>query len=96
MTGTKYLKARENIIIISTYVFLGLASVQVLIFGGRTYFQGCDKAGCKILQGRSLFSPVLSVDNTLLRMFQLICPGYGVLIFGGMYFQGIAADSKFQ
>ena len=30
---------------ISTYVFSGLAMVQVLIFGGRTYFRGYDKAG---------------------------------------------------
>ena len=26
--------------LISTYVFSGLATVQVLIFGGRTYFRG--------------------------------------------------------
>ena len=31
--------------LISTYVFSGLATVQVLIFGGRTYFRGYDKAG---------------------------------------------------
>ena len=74
--------------LISTYVFLGLASVQVLIFGGCTYFPGCDKAGCKILQGRMLFSPVLSVDNTLLRMFQLILPGYGGTYIWGYVLSG--------
>ena len=26
--------------LISTYIFSGLATVQVLIFGGRTYFRG--------------------------------------------------------
>ena len=26
--------------LISTYLFSGLATVQVLLFGGRTYFQG--------------------------------------------------------
>ena len=29
--------------LISTYVFLGLAMVEVLIFGGHTYFRGYDK-----------------------------------------------------
>ena len=52
----------------------------MLIFGGY------DKVGCKILQGRSLFNPVLSVDNTLLRTFQRFCSYFqdtGVLIWGG-------------
>ena len=50
------------------YVFSGLAMVQVLIFEGHTYFRGYDKAEWKILQGRSLLNPVLSVGNPLLRM----------------------------
>ena len=85
--------------LISTYVFSGLATVQVLIFGGRTYFRGYDKAGWKILPGRSLFNLVLSVENTLLCMFQRLCTYFqdkGYLYLGGMYFRGIAADSKFQ
>ena len=71
--------------LISTYVFSGLATVQVLIFGGRTYFRGYDKAGTKIQQGRSLFNLGLSVENTLLCMFQRLCTYFqdtGVLIFG--------------
>ena len=70
------------------YVFSGLATVQVLIFGGYLLFfggGGYDKAECKILQGRSLFNPILSVNNTLLRMFQQLCSYFqdtGVLIFG--------------
>ena len=42
---------------------------------------------------------MLSVENMLFRMLQWLCTyfqGTGVLIFGGMYFRGIAADSKFQ
>ena len=90
--------------LISTYVFSGWATVQVLIFGGRTYFRGYDKAEAKIQQGKSLFNLGLSVENTLLCMFQRLCTyvqDTGVLILGGgggggMYFRGIAADSKFQ
>ena len=76
--------------------------MQVLIFGDRTNLRGYDKAGCNILQGRSLlqiFNPVLSVDNTLLCMFQRLCSYFqdaGVLIFGEMHSRGIAADSRFQ
>ena len=61
--------------------------MQVLIFGGRTYFRGYDKAGWKIQQGRSLFNLVISVENTLLCMFQRLCTYFqdtGVLIFGGV------------
>ena len=86
-------------LLISTYVFSGLATVQVLIFGGRTYFRGYDQAGWKIQQGRSLFNLVLSVENTLLCMFQRLCTYFqdtGYLYLGGMYFRGIAAGSKFQ
>ena len=85
--------------LISTYVFSGLATVQVLIFGAVLTFGGYDKAGWKIQQGRSLFNLVISVEKTLLCMFQRLCTYFqdtGVLIFGGMYFRGIAADSKFQ
>ena len=72
--------------LISMYVFSGLARVQVLIFGGRTYFRGYDKAGWKIQQGRNLFNLVISVENTLLCMFQRLCTYFqdtGVLIWGG-------------
>ena len=84
--------------LISTYVFSGLVTVQVLFFGGHT-FGGYDKAGWKIHQGRSLFNVVISVENTLLCMFQRLSTYFqdtGVLIFGGTYLRGIAADSKFQ
>ena len=58
--------------LISTYVFSGLATEQVLIFGAVLTFGGYDKTEWKILQERSLFkfSPVLSAHNTLLCMFQ--------------------------
>ena len=85
--------------LISTYVFSGLATEQVLIFGAVLTFGGYDKAEAKILQGKSLFNPVLSTHNTLLWMFQRLCTYFqdtGVLIFGGLYFRGIATNSKFQ
>ena len=47
---------------------------------------GYDKAEAKILQGRSLFNLVLSVDNALLCMFHRLWTYFqdiGVLIFGG-------------
>ena len=66
---TKYRKTP----LISTYVFSGLATEQVLIFGAVLIFGGYDKAEAKILQGRSLFNPVLSAHNTLLCMFQRLC-----------------------
>ena len=50
--------------------------MQALIFGGCTYFrcfERYDKAEWKILRGRSLFNSVLSVDNTLLCLFQRLC-----------------------
>ena len=57
--------------LISMYVISGLAMVQVYLFSGAILtFVGYDKAGAKILQGRSLSNPVLSVDNALLCMFQ--------------------------
>ena len=81
--------------IISTYVFSGLATEQVLIFGAVLTFGGggggYDKAEAKILQGRSLFNPVLSAHNTLLCMFQRLCTYFqdtGVLIFGGYVISG--------
>ena len=83
--------------LISMYVISGLAIVQVLIFGAVFTFGGY-KAEAKILQGRSLFNLVLSVDKALLCMVQRLWTYFqdtGVLIFGGMYFRGIAADSKF-
>ena len=77
--------------LISTYLFSGLATEQVLIFGAVLTFGGYDKAEWKILQGRSLFNPVLSAHNTLLCMFQRLCTYFqdtGVLIFGGYVLSG--------
>ena len=83
------------------YLFSGLALDHGTgtYFRGRTYFWGYDKAEWKILQGRSLFNLVLSAHNTLLRIFQRLCTYFqntGELILGGMYFRGIATDSKYQ
>ena len=84
------------------YVFSGLATEQVLISGAVLAFGGYDKAKWKILQGRSLFNPVLSAHNTLLCMFQRLCTYFqdtGVLKIGGgggIYLRGITTDSKFQ
>ena len=63
---------------------------QVLIFGAVLTFRGYDKAEAKILQGRSLFNLVLSVDTALFCMFQRLWTYFqdiGVLIFffGGGY-----------
>ena len=77
--------------LISTYVFSGLAMVQVLIFGAVLTFGGYDKEKAKILQGRSLLNLVLSVDNALLCMFQRVWTYFqdiGVLIFGGYVLSG--------
>ena len=77
--------------LISTYVFSGLATEQVLIFRAVLIFGGYDKAEAKILQGRSLFNPVLSAHKTLLCMFQRLCTYFqdtGVLIFGGYVLSG--------
>ena len=60
--------------------------VQVLIFGAVLTFGGYDKAEAKILQGRGLFSLVISVDNALLCMVQQLWTYFqdiGVLRFGG-------------
>ena len=86
-TPKKYCKTP----LISTYVFPGLATEQVLIFGAVLTFGGYDKAEAKILQGRSLFNPVLSAHKTLLYMFQRLCTYFqdtGVLIFGGYVLSG--------
>ena len=83
--------------LISTYVFSGLVAVWVLVFGGRTSFRGFDKAEWKLLQGRSLFNPVISVDNTLLCMFQRLCTSFqdtGVLLFGGYVLSGHFSRQK--
>ena len=77
--------------LISTYVFSGLATEQALIFGAVLTFGGYDKAEAKILQGRSLFNPVLSAHNTLLCRFQRLCTYFqdtGELIFGGYVLLG--------
>ena len=82
---TKYCKT----LLISTYVFSGLATEQVLIFGAVLIFGGYDKAEAKILQGRSLFNPVLSAHKTQLCMFQWsYFQDTGVLIFGGYVLSG--------
>ena len=66
-------RVKRKTTLISTYVFSGLAMVQVLIFGAVLTFEGYDdKAEAKILQGRSLLNLVLSVDNALLCMFQRV------------------------
>ena len=65
--------------------------VKVLIFGAVLTFGGYDKAEAKILQGRSLFSLVLSVDKALLCMVQRLWTYFqdtGVLIFGGFVLSG--------
>ena len=77
--------------LISTYVFSGLATEQVLIFGAVLTFGGYDKTEWKILQGRSLFNPVLSAHNTLLCMFQRLCTYFqdtGVLKIAGYVLSG--------
>ena len=69
----------------------GISDGTGTYFRGRTYFRGYDKAEAKILQGRSLFNPVLSAHNTLLCMFQRLCTYFqdtGVLIFGGYVISG--------
>ena len=87
MSKTNYCKTP----LISTYVFSGLATEQVLIFGAVLIFGGYYKAEAKILQGRSLFNPVLSAHKTQLCMFQRLCTYFqdtGVLIFGGYVLSG--------
>ena len=77
--------------LISTYIFSGLATEQVLIFGAVLIFGGYNKAEAKVLQGRSLFNPVLSAHKTQLCMFQRLCTYFqdtGVLIFGGYVLSG--------
>ena len=77
--------------LISTYVFSGLPTEQVLLFGAVLIFGGYDKAEAKILQGRSVFNPVLSAHKTLLCMFQRLCTYFqdtGVLTFGGYVLSG--------
>ena len=77
--------------LISTYVFSGLATEQVLIFGAVLTFGGHDKAEAKILQGKSLFNPALSAHKPLLCMFQRLCTYFqdtGVLLFGGYVLSG--------
>ena len=65
--------------------------VRVLIFGAVLTFGGHDKAEAKILQGRSLFNLVSSVDNALLCMFQQLWTYFqdiGVLRFAGYVLSG--------
>ena len=75
-----------------SFLISGLATEQVLIFGAVLIFGGYDiKAEAKILQGRSLFNPVLSPHKTQLCMFQRLCTYFqdtGVLIFGGFVLSG--------
>ena len=74
--------------------------VQVLIFRG----EGYDKAeGKSCKEGVCSTQLVLFVDYTLLCMCQQLYTYFGIqgptiliLYLGGMYFRGIAADSKFQ
>ena len=52
------------------------------------------------MQGRSLFNPVLSVDNTLLCMYKQLCTSYqdtmdtGVLIFRGYVLSGHCSQQQ--
>ena len=73
--------------------------------GAGTYFRGPYLlSGGMIRRGEKsgkedLFNLVLSAENTLLCKFHRLYTYFqdtGVLILGGMYFRGIAADSKFQ
>ena len=52
--------------------------VQVLIFGAVLSFGGYDKAEAKILQGRSLFNLMLSVQCAVMHVSAIvdILPGY--------------------
>ena len=77
--------------------------MQVLIFGGRTYFRGggggYDKAEWKILQGRRPFNLVLSVENTLFCMFQRLFIYFqdtGVLIWGVCAFGALQPTANFS
>ena len=79
--------------LISTYVFSGLATEQVLIFGAVLTFGGYDKAEWKIQQGRSLFNPVLTAHNTLLCMFQQLCTYFQDR---GTYIQGVCTFGALQ
>ena len=85
--------------LISTFVFSGLATKQVLNFGAVLTFKGYDKAEWKILQGGSLFNPVLLHTTRCCACFSDYAHTsriQGYLYLGGMYFRGIATDSKFQ
>ena len=78
-------------IIISTYVFSGLATVQACLFSDLhllTILEGYSKAEWKLQQGqRSLFNLVLSLDNTLLCMFQWLCTCR--ILYRGTYIWGV-------
>ena len=72
--------------------------VQVLIFGAVLTFGWYDKAEAKILQGRSLFNRVFSVDNALLCMFRQLWTNFqeiGVLIFGVCSFGALRPTANF-
>ena len=80
--------------LISTYVISGSAMVQVLIFGTVLTFGGYDKAEAKILQGRSLFHLVLSVDKALLCMVQRLWTYFQDT--GGTYIWGVCTFGALQ
>ena len=64
-----------------------------------TYFRGYDMTEWKILQGRSLFNPVLYVDNTLLCKFQRLCTYFqdtGVLYLGACTFGALQPTANFS
>ena len=72
--------------------------VQVLIFGAVLTFGGYDKAEAKILQGRSLFNLVLSVDTALLCMFQRLWTYFkdrGTYIWGVCTFGALQPTANF-
>ena len=86
--------------LICTYVFSGLATEQVLNFGGVLTFGGMIRRSEKILQVlRSLFNPVISAHNTLLYMFQRLCTYFqdrGVLIIGVCTFGALQPTAIFS
>ena len=69
------------------------SSLLMLRPTGQRYFRGYDKAEAKILQERSVFKLVFSVDNALLCMFRQLWTYFqdiGVLkfFFGGYVLSG--------
>ena len=85
--------------LISTYIFSGLATEQVLIFGAVLTFGGmirrrqksCKEGVCSI----QCF-PLTTRCCACFRDYVHTSRIQGYLYSGGMYFRGIATNSKFQ